>query len=42
MRECVSKLDNCVLKGMSHMTPSMRSEIMKISNRLLNLSEKVK
>jgi hypothetical protein len=42
LSECVSKLDNCVIKGQDHFTPAMRTELMKMSNRLLNMKHKMK
>ena len=42
LMECVSKLDNVVMKGNDHFSGAKRLELMKMSNKLLNEAHKLK
>ena len=40
--ECVSKLENTVVKGKDHFSGAKRLELMKMSNKILNEAMKLK
>lgn len=42
LMESVSKIETAVIKGSTHMTGSQRIEIMKMTNKLLNMAHKLK